>query len=166
MKQRGFTLLETIIYLALFTIIIGGGMVATHNIIEGTSASYNHIVLQEEANFLFRKIGSALNGALGIEVPSPQMLHIIISPTPGVPKNGVSVNGTDMTLWKNIGSTVPPPSEIVLNSASITVSGVSFIDIPTQNGKPQGVIIAFTLTTAQHGRIATQNFSTTKYLRQ
>jgi hypothetical protein len=53
---KGFTLIETLMYLALFTLIIGGGMLATYQIIESTTASYGHILLQEEGNFILRKI--------------------------------------------------------------------------------------------------------------
>ena len=52
MKQhQGFTLIETIIYLALFSIIIGGGMVSAYQIIQSTNASHEKITVQEETGF-------------------------------------------------------------------------------------------------------------------
>src|SRR3989338_5692599 len=78
----GFTLLETLIYLFLFAIVIGGGMIAAYNIIEGTDAAYNHVVLQEEANFLFRKISWALTGATAISTPSATSLSVTKTGSP------------------------------------------------------------------------------------
>src|SRR4051812_4410040 len=62
----GFTLIETLLYIGLFAIVIGGGMIATYQIIQSTEASKNHIILQEEANFLLRKVNWALAGATSV----------------------------------------------------------------------------------------------------
>ncbi len=56
MKNQGFTLIETLLYLALFTLIIGGGMTAAYQIIESTAAAQSHLILEEEGNFILRKI--------------------------------------------------------------------------------------------------------------
>ena len=55
-NRSGFTLIESIIYLSLLVIVVGGGVVAAYQVIQGTEATYNHVILQEEANFLFGKI--------------------------------------------------------------------------------------------------------------
>lgn len=155
---RGFTLIETIIYLALFTIIVGGGMVATYQVIEGTVASYNYLVLQEEANFLFRKINWALTGSTVITVNSSAL--IVSKLISGMyTQLTFAPDGTAITLQRT-------GAPVALNSDSIFVSNLVFSDIPAAGAKPRGITTSFTLTTAQNGRVATQSFSTTKYLRK
>lgn len=157
----GFTLIEALVYIALFAIIIGGGMVAVYQIIESTNASYNHVILQEEANFLFRKINWALTGAERVESPSSNQL--VISDKPGFPPLTFTQNGDKLTLQRSTNAAVE------LNSGSIAVLGSSLsftgIDITPTDGVFEGVTTIFTLETEQNGRQASQNFSTTKYLR-
>lgn len=146
-NNSGFTLIEVIIYIALFAIVVGGGMVATYQIISGTDAGTNHVILQEEANFLLHKIDWAMTGATSFSsLPSSSLI---------ISKSG-STFKFDLDLNKNIRL-----NSTILNSSSIVVSNLSFTSPDTN-----GVTTTFTLTTAQNGRTTTQNFSTTKYLRQ
>ncbi len=157
--NKGFTLIETIIYIALFAIVIGGGMVATYNIIESTNAGTNHVVLQEEANFLLRKINWALTGATSICSTGSKLVITKITPVScPTSANLISfdLNGSNIIITKGTSSPV------ILNSSSITVLALSFA--LTTIGT--GVKTQFTLTTVQNGRKASQIFSTTKYLRQ
>ncbi len=149
-NQKGFTLLETLIYITLFTVIIGGGIVAVYQIIQSTDASYSHIILQEEANFLFRKIDWAATGADSINVGSSTL--------------EVSKPSTTLTFAQE-GDNLTLQG-IPLNSESIIVSSVSFVKTDPVGEKPASVTSNFTLTTEQNNWPATQNFSFTKYLRK
>ncbi len=149
----GFTLIETLIYMALFAIIIGGGMVAVYQLIQGADASYNHVILQEEANFLLRKIDWALTGATSADIVSSNL----VTQKPILGSNvqlTFSLSGNNLTLQRGSAGAN------VLNSSSIVVSGVSF----TKNAQG-GFKTDFTLTTFSNGKPASQSFSTTKYLR-
>lgn len=151
----GFTLIEALLYIALFAIVIGGGMVATYQIIQATDASINQTILQEEANFLLRKVNWALTGATAITVnPSTLQTTKLISDVST--QLTFALTGTNITLRR--GSNSP----VILNSSSIQAKNLLFSNI---SGSPHGVATSFTLTTAQNGRAATQNFKTTKYLR-
>jgi prepilin-type N-terminal cleavage/methylation domain-containing protein len=145
-KNTGFTLIEVIIYLALFSIVIGGGMVATYQIIQSKDSGANHVIMEDEANFLLRKINWALTGA------TPP-----ISPLPASTLT-VSKSGTNYTF--DLNSNNLRLNNIVLNSSSIKVSNLSFTSPGTN-----GITTSFTLETMQEGRKVTQPFSTTKYLR-
>ena len=163
-KSHGFTLIETIIYLALFAIVIGGGMVATYQIIQATDANYNHVVLQEEANFLLRKIDWALTGSTDVSVPSSSVLESTKNSTVYT----FNICTTNLTIQTGSGKTCSN-SPITLNSSNVTVSltpSIPLFQEITVSGKPDELITSFTLTTVQNGRNATEAFSTTKYLRQ
>ena len=158
-NKKGFTLIESLIYLALFAIIIGGGMVATYQIIQGTESAHNHVILQGEANFIFRKIDWALNGATSITTPSdatPTTNLVVTKNIGGIPTQlTFSLSGADLTLER--GSS----GANILNSSSITVDIISFMQEPADS-----ITTDFALTTSQGGKSASQSFSTIKYLRK
>ena len=175
-RQSGFTLIETIIYLFLFAIVIGGGMVAAYQIIEGTNATYNHVILQEEANLLFRKIDWALtglDGASSINTPStctPSPCTSSSNTDLIITKDGTSHSfclvGTNLFLQLNSGCSASSPG---LNSSSTAVSltpSIPLFERIVTPGKPNAIKTSFTLTTIQGGKPATQDFSFTKYLRR
>src|SRR5579864_282684 len=134
-------------------------MIATYQVIQATNANYNHIVLQEEANFLLRKIDWALTGATSVIVPSA----IDLESTKNAVVYVFNLCGTNLTLQTGAGATCTN-SPITLNSSNVTVSELSFIKT-TAVGKPDSITTSFTLTTAQNGKEATGNFSFIKYLR-
>ncbi len=149
--KKGFTLIEVIIYLALFSIVIGGGMVATYQILGSSNSSSNQVILQEEANFLLRKIDWGMTGAT-VATPATIPPSLTITKA-GYPTLKFDLNSTNLRLTRGAG--LP----LSLNSSSISVSGLSFIAIGN------GITTQFTLTTVQDGRNVSQTFSTTKYLR-
>jgi prepilin-type N-terminal cleavage/methylation domain-containing protein len=146
--SKGFTLIEVLIYLALFTIVIGGGMVATYQIIQSADAGNNHIIMEEEANFLLRKINWALTGWT---VPSD---ITVTSSSLTINKSGGQVFTYDSTNGILNLNSVP------LNSSNTKVTALTFTNSPSNS-----ITAAFTLTTVQNGKNVTENFSTTKYLR-
>ena len=165
--NRGFTLIETVIYLALFSIIIGGGMVATWHIIEATAAAQNHIMLQEEANFLLRKLNWALTGKdqTAVTMPSPAIPYS--DTTLRLVGDGVlltfALTDNILTLQYGSGPALPLTASSIIISAT---PSTHVFERHIEPGKPDAITVNFTLTTAQNGRPATQNFSITKYLRQ
>lgn len=157
-NSAGFTLVETLIYIALFSIVIGGGMVAAYEIMQGTQAGNNQVILQEEANFIYRKINWALTGASSVNVTSNSL---------SLTKN---INGTSTNLIFNYASpnlNVERPPEVAdyLNSESISVTNLVFARV-IEAGKPDKINVDFTLETEQGGRNYTQNFLYVKYLRK
>ena len=159
-NNRGFTFIESIIYLALFVIIISGGMVAAYQVIEATDAANNRVILQGEANFLLRKINWALMGAKSIIIPLDQtpITNLVIN------KN---INGKDVQITfaldgnRNLTLERDSLGANILNSSSIAVDSISF-----KQDSAGSITTEFTLTTLQSGNIASQSFSTIKYLRQ
>ena len=168
-SDKGFTLLEALIYIALFTLIIGGAMVTVFQIIQGTAANYNHIILQEEANFLLRKINWALSGETTIITPttsSPSGLLLVTKIVEGAP--------TNLTFQDNANDYACSPNTLCLkrteafplNSSNVLVTNITFVRTLGNNGKPDSLTTSLTITTADNGREATESFSTTKYLRK
>lgn len=148
-KQNGFTLIEILIYIALFSIIIGGVLASAYQIIQASSQSQDSTLVSEEANFLEAKINWALTGATAINLPAS-----------GVPGIVLDINKSDGTNPFFSAST----NQLflngkVLNSDSVKVENVSFTHLT-----PEGIQAVFRVTSKLTG--FTQNATTTKYLRK
>lgn len=154
-KQKtnaGFTLIETLIYVTLFVVMIGGSLGAVYQIIQSTNAANAWIVVNNEANFLLRKINWALTGASAVSVPSPQDLQIYkTTPPPGGNPIVFDWNGGNLRMARGGGAPV------ILNSVNIAVASLSFQKI-VETGRPDAIKTGF--------KINGQNFETLKYLRQ
>jgi len=157
--QSGTTLIEVMIYLALFTIIIGGSLVSVHQIVESTNKLQSKVVLQEEANFILRKINWAINGAtLMSAVATPPSLSITNPLQPPTDSPIVfDLNNGYIRLKK--GSDL----ESNLNSQNVSVSNLVFTYTAPDGDKPASIKASFTLTEKEKGEKG--NFETTKYLR-
>lgn len=151
---KGFTLIEALIYIALFSIIIGGALVVTYQIIEGNQQVSANVVIQEETNFLMRKIDWALSGASIITTPAVGASGAVLNVT----KEGIVLefdeSGGIMRLKTGAGSPID------LNSSNVTVENLLFThsDPDGAGGKPAELNISFD--------IAGQNFNATKNLRK
>lgn len=69
MKINGFTLLEVIIYMSLFSIMMGGLITITFQLIQSSEKTYMKGVIEEEINFVIKKIDWALVDASNIINP-------------------------------------------------------------------------------------------------
>ncbi len=153
----GFTLIETLVYIVLFTFIIGGLLVTTYNIIESTGKNQLKVAVQEEGGFVIKKIEWALSGATSITV-SPTTLSVTKASLAGTGQNPLlfALNGQNLELKRGSGLSV------VLNSGSVGVTALIFTHIPPSGGKPRGIKANITLTSQTYS----QSFETIKYLRK
>lgn len=152
--NKGFTLIETIIYIALFGLLIGGALVTSYGLIEGTDRSQSKTTIQEEANFVLRKIDWALTGVKDINIPGSEwsntlsvtkygptgLIYVVIRPSSG--KIEMSEDG---------GTNFLP-----ITTENVEVSNLGFYRI--SGAGPDGISASTTIS----GFVA----STTKYIRQ
>jgi type II secretory pathway pseudopilin PulG len=59
--KGGFTLLETLIYIALFTVLMTSGFVAVYDLMQSAGSLGDKTRTQEEGNFVLRKISWGLS---------------------------------------------------------------------------------------------------------
>jgi len=154
--QRGFTLIETIIYIALFSVLIGGGLVTVYELIDGSGKLSAKNTVQEEGNFVLRKLNWALTGVSGITSPSsgtPLSNTLSVNKYDGNRIN-VELNGTKIEIEESDnGNTFTP-----ITTDNIKVSSLEFEYLPSQGEAPVGVKATIV--------IDGYDFSITKYLRQ
>lgn len=111
--SKGFTLVEVIIYIALFSLLMGTAFVTAYGLIDGISDLHTKNMVQEEGSFVMRKLNWALTGA-----------------------DTFSISGSELTIHKYDGTTVMiklgsggDAEKILMDSTG------SFLPITTENVK-------------------------------
>ena len=148
----GFTLIEILIYIGLFTLIIGGLLFVIYGMIQGSSRLQGKVVIEEEAAFLLRKLDWALTGASDVSVPSADRLEIT-KPAEGLV---FTLEDGSLMLARNGGGAVR------LNTESVNIPTLTFTEIPAEDSRPAAVTAEFTITYFSESK----TFETTKYLRK
>src|SRR3989344_6040986 len=69
-RQGGFTLIETILYIGLFAILVGGILVSVYPIFTNTGRSSLQVTVDTEAGFLLRKFAWALSSINAVTDPA------------------------------------------------------------------------------------------------
>jgi prepilin-type N-terminal cleavage/methylation domain-containing protein len=137
-KNQGFTLMETMVYIALFALLMSGAVVGAYNLLEGSNRNVAATGIQEEGVFLNRKINWALTGASNATV-SPSGDTITITRTDLAAQSPLVISGVNgkMTIARGIGTPMQ------LNSDRYTVSDVVFSYTASVNGRPPSVSVSF-----------------------
>lgn len=151
--MRGFTLIETIIYIALLALIMGGTLMVVFNLLESSAKLNTSTTAQEEGNFVLRKLDWALSGASNVSADTSVACA-----------NTLHVSRYDLVE-------VYIKRDTTDNSIQISNDNVTFTPITTENVKATclkfnvvtvGSITGITATTTLSG----YDFATTKYRRK
>ncbi len=132
-NARGFTLVETMIYIALFGVLIGGAVVSAYQVLSGGAHNQKAVEIQQEGTFINRKINweiaqadtaSVSGGALVLE-PG----HVVFAQS-----------GAHMTIARGASGTPFP-----LSSDAFALANTAFVVTPGTAKKPTSVRVAFDL---------------------
>ncbi len=113
--------METIIYIALFGLLMTGTVIAAYNLLDSGARNEKAVSVQEEGTFLNRKINWALLGATAMATPDESTLSIT---RPDLGANNPVViheNGADITMTRGTGPTT------TLNSGAYPVTNMTFL---------------------------------------
>ncbi len=151
-QQKGFTLMESVIYIALFSIIITGTIVSAYELLRGSSAIDKKIVIQSEGNFVIRKIESALNGAQSIVLPSSgsgSVLRVIKSDGA---QSDIQINGNFVEFRDGALNSFLP-----ITTPNVILESLVFEKLEESGASPAGIKAVLTLNGT--------TFETTRYIR-
>ena len=177
-KQKcnsGFTLIEAIIYIALFALIMVGALVSIYGILGSSARNQTKAMVAEEGSFLLGKIDWALSGAESISLPFD------------LDGDGTE-SGTILSI-KKFGASLDNPivislsegnfvirrgnnSSNTLNNSNITIScaleGCFTHNSSSGDGiNPESLEAKFTVSSkTPEGLFFLQDFSTIKFLRK
>ena len=141
-ESTGFTLIETLIYIAFFAVLVGSLLGITFQTIDNSARLSKKITIQQEANFILRKIEWALNNATSASVVG-NVLTVDLYDGAGSVKYSWTGDYVNITR----GAVTEP-----LNSGNVKVSAVSFL----KNGQEIKTSL----------NVEGENFELTKFLRK
>ncbi len=151
MKNFGFTLMETLVYIALFSLIMTGGFVTAFQLIQGNDALVERTTAGEEGNFIIKKMEWVLSGISNnpADIASPGANHVATSTILSIKKwhNGVKI---PLTIEYNaskgvilIQENLNPP--LPLSTSNVKVNNLEFSYISSNGNTPLGISVRFTL---------------------
>src|SRR6185503_14666830 len=98
MSKRGFTLIETIVYLALFSILMTGIISSVYLLFENGDRNQTKAMLQEEKEYLLGKINWSLSGVQTVTPSSSFSANTLnVVKYDGSPVT-LALSGTNMTF--------------------------------------------------------------------
>ena len=115
----GYTLIETIIYIALLSLILTGSLTIVHRLTTSNNQINQKIIAEGEAAFIFRKLEWALNGST-MNAPALNSTSTILTVTKSADSLEFKLTGKDLTISRNSGSPV------ALNSKQISLNFLEF----------------------------------------
>jgi len=147
MKNQGFVLIELIIYVGLFSIMIGGLIISAFLLMDTSYKTDVRTDTQEEMNFVLKKLDWALIGAENINIPNPNTLEVTNPNIPGLitfqfdssdEEINMKIGGGGFepitTINVDVISTITKPTKFVLiPGGSTIIEGVNiFLNIDDQ----------------------------------
>lgn len=74
--MKGFSLIETIIYIALLGLLLTTAVLTSYQILQGSTNVSNKTIVQDEGDFVVRKLDWALSSASAASAPTPSTLTV------------------------------------------------------------------------------------------
>ncbi|GEM_PF-1066785 len=161
-RNPAFTLIEVVIYLALFSIVIGSAVSAVYYLLEENASTRARMILQEEGNFILAKINWALNYSekeVKIETPSvgQNSSNLIVKKANNNEIVARATFNDGKILFDSGGGNF-----FELNSERVRVVSLSFFQ--PQKGELKVDLILSTLS--DQGKNFSRNFEMTKILKK
>jgi prepilin-type N-terminal cleavage/methylation domain-containing protein len=123
--RRGFTLIETLLYIAIFGIVLVAGISASYNLIESTNRFNKKILVESEANFALRKLSLALENVSVVTAPLPpgtvdDQLEVLRSLPSGTEIQYFTTSGGQLFLEVDAGGAVPlTTSRVIFDNLNV-----------------------------------------------
>ncbi len=164
-KLSGFTLIETLIYAVMVSMTIGFVLAVVYQLIESRYRSLARTEVEEETNFLIRKIAWALSGISAINEPAPNATSTSLS------VNKVNFSPNPVVIQAFLSKAIVrygSGSTSTLNSDSVAVRQLLFEQVGSSSNP--GVKVTLTTEFIPRGQLtiynATSLIQTTIYVRK
>jgi hypothetical protein len=159
--KRGFTLIETLCYLGLYTIIIGGMLSAIYGMFQSDAHNETQAMLEEEGDYLMGKINWVLSDTASVQSPTDSGNILTVIRSDGSSASISSVGGA-LHMREKVGTMQ------VLNNTNVSILNLTFLHLHSQNDgiTPDGVSASFTMiATTSDGYTLHRDYATLQYLR-
>lgn len=139
MKITGFTLIEVVIYLALFSLLMTGILQTVYIVFETTTVSEDKIFVLADGNFLNQKLTWLFTGATAVDVISTSSVSIL---RPDLGSSSLLTLSSSGGAWYLQRGTSSPQTLI---NDHIFVSDTIITVTPETSGKASVLLISYKL---------------------
>ncbi len=139
MKQNGFTLIETIIYIALFGVLMTSTLVTVYELLGSGEINKTALIIQTEETFINSKLRWATTGSVAVTSPSGDKL--IVTPAAHLPFGQLIFYVENEILYMKRDTS--PPEE--LTSTDMSVSNFLATITPATAVLPEYIQIKYQL---------------------
>ena len=163
-KTKGFTLIETVMYLALLSVVMAITLPAFYFLTNSVEHDKFELIRSEETSFVLAKVSQLIAAAASIEEPRPNemgdTLKIKVSSNPW-PESNVTIGlENDALFVEREGVGGNGGGRETLNTSRVTISNLKFTNIlPGEHARPS---IGFSFTVDSHF-VATTTIEISRY---
>jgi len=156
--NKGFTLIEMIVYIALFALLLAGGVTTAAQLSFANAHTQNNVSTQREGNFVLNKIHWALVGGNVTSITGSGCNQVLsldkfnYGSNPIIFQRNASTNAIE--IIEGIGGGAPVP----LTTTNVKAECFSLTEIPAVGSGPKGVTVTV--------RIDGKTFTSTTYARK
>ena len=141
----GFTLIDTLIYIGLFSLIVSFVLVILYQIIGSYNQNRNRVEVDSEANFMMQKVVWALSGAETINQPAINTTSTVLSLNKfNFPQNPLVFDIGSRNLRLTRGGGAPA----LLGNSRVYVDKIIFEHLPQINSRPEAIKITLTVVSS------------------
>lgn len=142
--ERGFTFIEAILYVAIVSIMLTALIPFVWNIVEGGSKSAVQQEVSSNARFISERIKHEVRNSFGINnATNTQIVLCEASGNCNSNPTTITFSGNNVQI-NDKGAAIP----VNLNSGDVIISGGSFTDNSSGDGKTKNVSFSFTVSQA------------------
>ena len=142
--NAGVTLIETIIYIAIVSVVMMSLIPFAWNIIEGGTKASTQREVFSNARYMSEQIKYQVRNATGINSVASSQISLATANSATNPTI-IAVSGTNMTMQQGSGSVLN------LNTKNATVSGVAFTGYSSADNKTKNIQFVFTVNANYSG---------------
>ncbi len=155
-RMRGFTLIETIIYIALFAILMMGAMAAVQPIFTGAERMSQRAVVESEVMLVSRTITSLIPQASTVSAPAQGTSGDTLSLTTwnsGGPSIGYAFAVQDGAVFANVSVNGSFTGSTTLTASRVRFDSMSVKRVAAQGGTPAYIELSYAANGSTYGPI-------------
>lgn len=153
-KQRGFTFIELILYVAILTTMLVALIPFAWNIIGGGVKSATQQEVFSNARYISERLKYEIRNATGINSVSTTQISLSTA-TPATNPTVIGLSGENLTITQGASSAVN------INSANTTISSLTFTNYTSGDTKTKHIQFVFTLNANYPAAGTRQEFNET-----
>ncbi len=125
-SARGFTLVEAVMYIGLFSLLLSSSLVVVWQLVDGMQRDMQRLTIQEEGNFVMQKIHRSVIDSASVAVLNEDFSHQIILHTHAAQRITVRFNMASSSIEMQRGQLAP---FVPLTTNAVRVNDVVFTEM-------------------------------------